>query len=118
MIEVAVAGARRSSSHSSSGMAKGMGEVDMGGCGRVGIRCLCSCNPPRRPNIYLCARHVHAYAPPCTLPTYLPHSEGEMTWNDGYDEVFPECETKKEKGRLAPDYCYRCWWEKTTTHSY
>ena len=45
-------------------------------------------------NIYLCARHVNAYAPPHTLLTYLPQSESEMTWYDGYDGVFLASETK------------------------
>jgi hypothetical protein len=112
MIEVAVARARGSCRYSSSVVAKGRGKVDLGGCRWVGIRWLCSCYPPRRPHIYLRARHVHAYAPPRTLLTYQPHSKSEMTWNDGYDGVLLASETKKRSVVSAGFIVHRCWWER------
>jgi hypothetical protein len=38
---------------------------------------------------------MHTHRPPHTILTYLPHSESEMTWQDGYDGVFLESETKE-----------------------
>ena len=47
-------------------------------------------------------RHINADAPSHTFLTYLPHNASELTWHDGYDGVFLECETKRVVW-LAPD---------------
>jgi hypothetical protein len=42
-------------------------------------------NSVHKDNIYLRARHVHAYTPPRILQTYLMVTP-EIPWHDGYDE--------------------------------
>jgi hypothetical protein len=59
-----------------------------------GIRIYMTVTPVKGEHIYLCARHVHAYVLPLTLPMNLPDSEREMPWHGGYDGVLPTSETK------------------------
>ena len=81
VIEVAVTCAYGRCGYSSSAVAKGENLwVRVGRCGLLGIR---NCELASKGNIYLCARHVNAYAPPHTLLTYPTHSESNMTWDDG-----------------------------------
>ena len=51
-------------------------------------------------SIYLCVRHVHAYAPPRTPLTHL-IAKAKITWNGGLNGSSQRA--KQRSGRLAPD---------------